>query len=234
MRKLVDKMYELLKELKGLVKKVSPYYRVIYNDVLVERFKVVDLINPRSGKVENRPSYEGKIVHAIKECVSKDDTVVILGGGIGIATVHVDRKLRSKGKIHVFEPSKYMMELHRKTTDINNVTSKIEIHNKAVKSIKKSWGKSEDIFIEPVDIPRADVLICDIEGAEAEALPYVKKYNTIIVETHGLYGAPTEKIESILDNKGYNVTNIGVAEPNMWRENLRDDVMILVATKSKK
>ncbi|WP_251979419.1 hypothetical protein [Salinibacter ruber] len=224
--------YRLLENVKETLKEFSPYYRVYYNGVIVERYKLVDVLSPRKSVNIRRPHYEGKIVHAIKKCVSISDDVVILGGGVGVSTVHVDRMLSGRGSIHVFEPSDFMIDIHQRTMKINDVKTNIKIEKKVVSYLKKPWGPSDASTIQPEDLPKGDVLICDIEGAESDVLPSLKNYETIIVETHGKLGSPTKLIDELLRDNGYSVRNTGVAEPSMWKENLRDDVMVLIAQKN--
>ena len=37
----------------------------------------------------------------------------------------------------------------------------------------------------------------------------------ILVETHGVYGAPTEVVASLLEDRGYIVSHRGLAEPRL-------------------
>jgi hypothetical protein len=56
----------------------------------------------------------------------------------------------------------------------------------------------------------------DCEGAEVEVLRELTiQPRVILVETHGMYGAPTDLVASLLEKRGYIVSHRGVAEPRM-------------------
>jgi hypothetical protein len=50
----------------------------------------------------------------------------------------------------------------------------------------------------------------------------------ILVETHGLYGAPTDLVASLLEKRGYVVSDRGVAEPRMAEQHTKQDIRVLL------
>jgi hypothetical protein len=52
---------------------------------------------------------------------------------------------------------------------------------------------------------------------------------TIIVETHGLFGAPTTRTAELLAARGYDVSDLGIAEPDFARHCSDKDVRVLLA-----
>ncbi|MCH2164278.1 MAG: FkbM family methyltransferase [Marinovum sp.] len=140
-------------------------------------------------------TYELKETTAVKRIVRRSDVVLELGGGIGYMST-VLTKLCGAKHVHTFEanPSllSYMADFHRE----NGVQDRITVHNALLAARK---GKSRTFYIRKnflgssldpdtgsyVDTADVDVLglnatlrkikptilVCDIEGAEAELFP---------------------------------------------------------------
>jgi hypothetical protein len=51
----------------------------------------------------------------------------------------------------------------------------------------------------------------------------------IIVESHGIHGAPTGTVTSLLKNLSYEVEDLGWAEPSRLRDCQQGDIRVLVA-----
>ena len=67
---------------------------------------------------------------------------------------------------------------------------------------------------DPEGLPECDLLELDCEGAEVEILTRMKiQPRTILVETHGAQGAPTALSRRVLEDRGYDVSDMGFAEP---------------------
>jgi hypothetical protein len=76
------------------------------------------------------------------------------------------------------------------------------------------------------------VLQLDCEGAEAEILRGLTTQPSIIlVETHGLFGAPTESVASLLEERGYVVSDRGLAEPRLGDYCTSNDIRVLLGIK---
>ena len=64
-------------------------------------------------------------------------------------------------------------------------------------------------------LPPCNVLELDCQGAEVEILrELVIQPRVILVETHELYGAPTDLVASLLKRRGYIISNRGLANPH--------------------
>jgi hypothetical protein len=86
--------------------------------------------------------------------------------------------------------------------------------------------------LPPSQLPPCDVLQLDCEGAEVEILRELTiQPRLILVETHGLYGAPTDVVASLLENCGYIVSDRGVAEPSQAALCAEKDVRVLLGIK---
>jgi hypothetical protein len=69
----------------------------------------------------------------------------------------------------------------------------------------------------------------DCEGAEVEILREMSiQPRVIVVETHGVLGAPTELVASLLEGRGYAVSHRGLADPGRTDLCIRHDVRVLL------
>ncbi len=70
--------------------------------------------------------------------------------------------------------------------------------------------------VAPKDLPECDILEMDCEGAERIILAGMTiRPRAIAVETHRVYGSPTEVVHEALEKLGYAVTDLGIAEPRL-------------------
>lgn len=215
----------------GFVRPYAPYIMSEYNSVAVPRHRVIDILDP-TVDCNDRPEYEGTIISAIQEKVSEGDTVVILGGGVGVATVHAGQMAGGIGEVHVYEASKEMIEIHERVLSANRVPADVSLNHATVGESGIVWGQeSTGDVIPPSSLPDGDVFVIDIEGAEANVVPELPTVEVLIVETHGTYGSSTDEIHDQLISMGYYVVDAGVAEPKLAREHEEKDVRVLVATR---
>jgi hypothetical protein len=74
----------------------------------------------------------------------------------------------------------------------------------------------------------------DCEGAEVEILrELIIRPRVILVETHGLFGAPTDLVASLLETRGYVVSDRGVAEPRLAGFCTVNDIRVLLGIRSR-
>jgi len=50
----------------------------------------------------------------------------------------------------------------------------------------------------------------------------------ILVETHGVFDVPTNLVASLLEKRGYAVSDRGLAEPRMAEHHIKQDVRVLL------
>jgi hypothetical protein len=75
------------------------------------------------------------------------------------------------------------------------------------------------------------VLQLDCEGAEVEILrEIIDQPRVILVETHGLCGAPTDLVASLLEARGYAVSHRGLAEPQKGDFCTKNDIRVLLGS----
>jgi FkbM family methyltransferase len=153
-----------------------------------------DVLAPRLRRAIRRNNYERIEADAVRGHVGPDDVVLELGGGIGFMSSVMARNCNA-AQVHVYEPNPdavaYMRDVHA-LNEIENVT----VTNAIVgpKKGKATFYQRENLLTssldpEPakLDVPvvaeheievlnintvwkelKPSVLVCDIEGAEAE------------------------------------------------------------------
>lgn len=152
------------------------------------------------------PNYEWKLVCGIKQVVEPGDNVTVVGGGYGVSTVYTSRLTGDGGEVRVFEGAQNMVENIRAACEIHSVNNVTVTHSivSEVRSLRGDAG--EAVSTDPSDLPEADVLILDCEGAETDIVPNLSfDPRAIVIETHGLYDAPPDLIAEQLSEAGYEV-----------------------------
>lgn len=152
------------------------------------------------------PTYEDGIITHLKDAVVKDDTVVIVGGGFGVSAVHA-ALLAPRGNVVVFEPSTEMASIIGETTQLNEVSERVDVVRKGVGVVNSARGSSPSHeVVDTSELPECDVLSLDCEGAESEILRDMEMApRTVIVEAHEKFDSPPAEVEELLREEGYHV-----------------------------
>ena len=80
----------------------------------------------------------------------------------------------------------------------------------------------------PCRLPDCEVLQLDCEGSELEILRDLTiEPGAVLVETHGVFGAPMNIVASLLDKAGYLVSDLAPAEPRFGGLHTIEDVRVL-------
>jgi hypothetical protein len=188
------------------------------------------------GPVSDEPDYEAALVAGLRETVKHGDRVVVIGGGYGVTAVVAALLAGPSGAVQCFEGSQEHARLTQRTAARNKV-SNVRVHHAVV-------AKSTCVFglgggdLGPVlpasQVPSCDVLQLDCEGAEVEILREMTiQPRVILVETHGVFGAPTNLVASLLEKRGYVVSDRGLAEPRHAALHTKEDVRVLLGVKNK-
>jgi hypothetical protein len=155
-------------------------------------------------KSETMPDVEAEAVDALHECVEEGDTVVVLGAGYGVTTVHAARAAGADGRVFAYEASG-LWEVAKEAVERNDGPAKTSVEKLLVGEPIDVYGGHDDArrcFAE--DLPTCDVMEIDIEGAELGVIEGLKPLpETIIVETHGHKGSSTEEVLAMLVGRGY-------------------------------
>jgi len=171
-----------------------------------------------------RPWHEHNLITAASDTISSGDDVIVVGGGTGAAAVHFSRVTGESGKVIIYEASPDQADICKKTIEANDSPSSVTIRNKVIEKAISLYGNEEPAETIPAtELPTADVMVLDCEGAERVILESAAEFpDRLVVETHGTFNAPTAKIKQLLKNRGYQVTISGV-------EASSNDVYILIA-----
>ncbi len=227
---LISRGYSLAyrKGLRRLMPKVAP---VVYSDVIVDHRRVGDrAFLPKSWQqqFEDVPDYEEALIKGLRANVKAGDRIVVVGGGTGVTCV-VAAEL-SCSKVICFEGDYAGVKASRETASLNDVDDRIEIlHAIVAKDIAVYGSERATNLVSPNDLPPCDVLELDCEGAEVPILTEMKiEPRVVIVETHGLFGAPPERVKSILEGRGYLVEDLGIAEPRYASACTKGGINVLV------
>jgi glycosyltransferase involved in cell wall biosynthesis len=188
--------------------------RSIYDRTIRERLprKIVSLngVPARYARLfdskDTIPEYEDPSVVALNEHVVEAGSVAIVGGGWGVTSVVAARNVGETGNVTTFEGPKAYADKVRETTSLGKVDARVSVVEKTVGGEVFLFGESDTGWLPATDLPECDLLELDVEGAEIGILSNLSVApETIIVETHGCYAAPTSQVELLLDTNGYNV-----------------------------
>lgn len=151
------------------------------------------------------PDYEGPLLDCIREYLSEDAEVRVIGGGYGVSAAAAARIVQPEGKVTVYEASTEQVGYIEETLNINGIEDIVEIQHAVVGNPQSVWGNFESAErIEPLDIPSCDTLILDCEGTEIQLLSNLEiRPQNIIVETHAYLDAPEVDVREILQEMGY-------------------------------
>lgn len=211
------------------LRRASPRIIVKYNGVHVRTGYLIDRIFPFIGG--GRPNYETGIVEGIRNHVKKGDSVIIVGGGLGVATVVAARHAGGQGDVTCLEGSMEQMKKVKETLHLNNVSTRVRPRHAIVGSDYAVWGKKGNPDrIAPDELPDCDVLVMDCEGAERDILNKTDlQPEIIIVETHGIYDSPKSVVRDLLERRGYEILSTRLAEEDLHEKHERLGVYVIVA-----
>lgn len=153
-----------------------------------------DVVKPRIAAALRQGMYEAKEGNAVLRVIQPDDVVMELGGGIGFISTLVAKK-SAAAAVHSFEANSALAAYIRRVHEINEIGNATVHHALLGKRKGKAEFHVRGNFLassvdadnaegvtrtETVDVLNANqqikeikptVLVCDIEGNEAELLP---------------------------------------------------------------
>jgi hypothetical protein len=115
---------------------------------------------------------------------------------------------------------------------LNGVSERVTARHAVVGEAIGVYGDAvATTIVRPSDLPHCDFLELDCEGSEIGILRDMTiQHRAIAVETHGFLGAPTSTVRELLESRGYNVTDLGWAEPRFLSVCADKDIKVLVGT----
>lgn len=174
-------------------------------------------------------SYEAALVHGLGAEIRAGDRVVVIGGGIGVTAVKAALLAGPSGHVTCFEGSAENCALVGRTAALNGVSNLTVRHGVVGRSIAvygSAAGRGE--VLPAGQLPPCDVLELDCEGAEIGILREMTiRPRVLLVETHGVYGAPTTEVAAVMEACGYAVSDLGWAEPSQEATCRANDIRVL-------
>ena len=197
-----------------------PYKVGVFNGVPARRIRLLD-------RTDEFPEYEAALIDAVRTAVEPGDTVVVIGGGYGVSSVVAAQRAGPEGRVVTYEPTHERFPFIEETAALNGVADRIDARRALVgPGVKLDGDGGGADRIDPAELPDCDVLELDCEGAEADVLRELPvRPRTIVVETHGCFGTPTEQTRDVLGSLGYDVVDERPDEPDR-------DIYVLVAERN--
>lgn len=183
-------------------------------------------------EAEDAPDYESALVAGLKEHVRPGDRVVVVGGGVGVTATIAALQAGVDGRVECFEGAAEGVEKVRRTAARNGVADRVTVHHAVVaRSILVYGTQPVHAVLAPSKLPECDVLELDCEGAEADILrALVIRPRVILVESHGLYGASSVLVASLLEELGYRTSQRGIAELRLQAVCEQHDIRVVLGT----
>jgi len=180
------------------------------------------------------PKYEDALVDGLHTMVTPGDRVVLIGGGFGVTAVVAARAAGSAGVVWCFEASAEQLDWIRRTYALNARTetlAPLRLVHGVVGTPHRVYGGSGDArTTAPPDLPECDVIELDCEGSEIEIIEQMRiKPRAILVESHGIYGSPTDAVRHAVEGAGYEVLSVRAAEGRWPDRCFADDVRVIAA-----
>jgi hypothetical protein len=207
---------------------------VRYGGVIVADRRLGDAWAPRHWRPDQMADmdYEFALINGMNRTARAGDTVIVVGGGLGVTATHAASLVGSSGRVICYEGSPLSSENVRKTAALNGVAERVKVECAIVGAaigVCLNPGEASPPVLPAVDLPACDVLELDCEGAEITILRDMRiAPRAALVETHGMLGAPSHEVRAALESIGYLVTDLGVAEPDAAEFCEKNDVRVLL------
>ena len=154
---------------------------------------------------DENPRYEDAEVNALREYCNVGDSVVIVGGGLGVTTVIAGNLIGEDGEVHTYEAQEDRYEQIRRTTEHNELSNRVTIHHSFVGENRGDEVAADTVITVPDQIPTCEYLELDCEGSEGYIIEHMNiKPRTISAEIHKSEVSYNE-IRDALSRKGYEV-----------------------------
>jgi hypothetical protein len=213
---------------------------VVYSTVATGRTRrLFDNLVPQTWvpyQDNDTPDYEFALLEAIRVAVKPGDSVVIVGTGSGVSAVVAARATDTAGRVTCYEGSYDYARLAQRTLEVNNLDKQVKIICAVVEAGISVYGRRAAVQqIDATEIPPCDVLVLDCEGSEKDILRKMTiRPRAIIVETHGMHGAPTSAISERLVTMDYRILSTSIAEPRQAEFCIANDIRIIHAEEARK
>lgn len=156
--------------------------------------------------------YKPAMCSLIRDTVQPGDHVVDIATGWGVFAVIAARQ---GALVDTYEAAENMVEWGRDTVHLNRVTDWVNIHHAIVGDGEVLYGDAGQANqVDVAELPKADVLVLDCEGAELDILDGLESFpRSILVETHPGEGATETTVVEMLRGIGYGIVSEGMDRP---------------------
>jgi hypothetical protein len=182
--------------------------------------------------LEDIADYEQTLISALQSEIRVGDRVTIVGGGEGVTAVVAAQAVGETGSVVCFEGSGWGVQKIKATGTRNKMSRRLTVKHAVVGEAINVYGDPDQhspLVVTPTELPPCDILELDCEGAETVILRNITiRPRVIVVETHGLYGAPTGMVKELLEELGYAVEELGIAEPRLSEVCETNDIRVLL------
>lgn len=186
--------------------------------------------------MEDIESYEDQLIAGLRAHVRPGSKVVIIGGGTGVTTTIAATLVGDGATVTCYEASRAQLAAIHECCSRNGIDHRVDLRFATVGAAVHVYDDGADVgpIVDARDLPECDVLELDCEGAEGVVLAEMTiRPRVVIVETHGDYGSPTERVRGQLVRLGYVVTDMGVAERRLAQACRERDIHVLVAQRER-
>jgi len=168
-----------------------------------------NFVTPRVRRMIQSRQYEARETSAVRALVRPEDVAVELGAGIGYMSTLMARACGAKA-VHAFEANPSLIPYIRRVHELNGISDRAQVTNALLGRRKGtvSFYERENFLASSLDPDepgvinehrvevlniktvmqdiRPSVLVCDIEGAEADILPAadLSSLRLAVVELH--------------------------------------------------
>jgi hypothetical protein len=182
------------------------------------------------------PDYEEALVEGLRRLVRPGDRVVVVGGGSGVTSVVAAQAAGVSGQVWSYEASESKVTWMRSTCALNRKLrpmAPLQLVHAFVGATRPAVDTTSGVVaLEPNMLPACDVLQLDCEGAELGILEGMTiRPRGLVVETHGVFGAPTPAVQKLIESRGYGVLSVRLAEERMQDLHVAQDVRVIVAVR---
>lgn len=212
---LIQRIKNTMREegIKGLFRKSVPFlYQQIwpflpkgtnieYNNVkLPQKHRITDEYLPKHVTQyvpKDIPDYEEQYLSALSTIIDSGDNVVLIGGGEGVSSIVAAKSVGPSGSVHTYEAAAEAADKAQTLVDFHELNNLVKITHSIVEVEGALRGNSKGADVVPIgEIPEADVLGIDADGAEFEMIKNIPQWaTTLAVEHHPVIKQDTLSIE---------------------------------------
>lgn len=189
-------IYSVIKSIYNHIRPYTPRKYVSYSGIAIKHGRLFDV----SDNFEFKP----EAVSAIENNVQTDDKVVDIATGHGVFSL-ICAVIGADIQSYEYDPDQ--IKDARRLHELIGVDDKIQITQGFVcKPDASPPTVSNSDCIPPSELPESDVFLLDCEGAEIQIIAGAEPTPPlVIVETHPSQGAPSDDVEDILIERGYDI-----------------------------